>query len=158
MAEEGYFHIRVYVRVEKRVGGKGFGVRGFGGSFCLGTEIGSEFGEDGKRDRGPGFPRLRRIRGMCYFGGEWAMPTGICRGRGPMFDGGFSASEKRERFMEKTNIRAEVGAMGEPAPSPRELVDNLRELINEAEKMIVETASAQVDETVAELRGQLEEK
>lgn len=42
--------------------------------------------------------------------------------------------------------------------SPRELVENLRDLIEEAEKMIVETATSQVDETVAELREQLEEK
>ncbi len=77
-------------------------------------------------------------------------------------------------MVEKRNIRAEVGeetaatggttggATGATTAgataSPRELVENLRELINEAEKMIVETASAQMDETVAELREQLEMK
>lgn len=61
-------------------------------------------------------------------------------------------------MVEKRHVRAEVGEMEEPTPSPRELVENLRELIGEAEKMIVDTASAQMDETVAELREQLEEK
>lgn len=42
--------------------------------------------------------------------------------------------------------------------SPRELVDNLREMIDEAEKMIVNTATHQMDETVEELRGRLQEK
>lgn len=46
----------------------------------------------------------------------------------------------------------------ETAPSPRELVENLREMIDEAEHMIVQTASHQMDETVEELREQLQER
>jgi ElaB/YqjD/DUF883 family membrane-anchored ribosome-binding protein len=42
--------------------------------------------------------------------------------------------------------------------TPRALVENLRDMIDEAEKMIVDTATAQVDETVAELRERLQEK
>lgn len=42
--------------------------------------------------------------------------------------------------------------------SPRELVENLRELIDEAESMIIRTASHQMDETVEELRERLQEK
>lgn len=42
--------------------------------------------------------------------------------------------------------------------SARELVENLREMIDEAEKMIVSTASHQMDETVDELRANLQEK
>jgi|GEM_PF-2403385 len=41
---------------------------------------------------------------------------------------------------------------------PRELVENLRDLIEEAEQMIVDTATGHVDETVTELREQLEER
>lgn len=42
--------------------------------------------------------------------------------------------------------------------SPRELVENLKEMIDEAESMIIETASHQMDETVEELREQLQER
>lgn len=58
--------------------------------------------------------------------------------------------------MVQKNARKKV--IEEEAPSPRELVENLRDMIDEAERMIVETASAQVDETVGELREQLQEK
>lgn len=44
------------------------------------------------------------------------------------------------------------------APSPRELVENLRDMIADAERMIGETATRQVDETVEELRAQLQAK
>jgi ElaB/YqjD/DUF883 family membrane-anchored ribosome-binding protein len=50
-----------------------------------------------------------------------------------------------------------AGREGQPE-SPRELVENLREMIDEAEKMIVHTATHQMDETVEELRERLEEK
>jgi ElaB/YqjD/DUF883 family membrane-anchored ribosome-binding protein len=43
-------------------------------------------------------------------------------------------------------------------PSPRELVETLKEMIEEAESMIIHTATHQVDETVEELREQLQEK
>jgi ElaB/YqjD/DUF883 family membrane-anchored ribosome-binding protein len=43
-------------------------------------------------------------------------------------------------------------------PSPRELVESLKEMIDEAESMIIETASHQMDETVEELREQLQER
>lgn len=42
--------------------------------------------------------------------------------------------------------------------SPRELVENLRDMIDEAEEMIMQTASHQMDETVEELRERLQEK
>lgn len=46
----------------------------------------------------------------------------------------------------------------EQPQSARELVENLREMIDEAEEMIVRTASHQMDETVEELRENLQEK
>jgi ElaB/YqjD/DUF883 family membrane-anchored ribosome-binding protein len=61
-------------------------------------------------------------------------------------------------MVDKKHSRIEAEESGSAAVPPRVLVENLRELIEVAEKMIVDTASAQVDETVAELRDQLEEK
>lgn len=48
---------------------------------------------------------------------------------------------------------------GEEEPqSARELVENLRGMIDEAEQMIVQTASHRMDETVDDLRLHLQEK
>lgn len=44
------------------------------------------------------------------------------------------------------------------AETPAELAENLKRLIHDAEKMLVNSASEQVDETVEELRKQLREK
>lgn len=46
----------------------------------------------------------------------------------------------------------------EQPQSARELVENLKEMIDEAEQMILNTASHQMDETVDELRLNLQEK
>ncbi len=44
------------------------------------------------------------------------------------------------------------------AETPSELAKDLKQLIHDAEKMLVNTASEHVDETVEELRKQLREK
>lgn len=59
-------------------------------------------------------------------------------------------------MVQKKQTQKEAEA--ESPPSPRELVENLRQMIDEAESMIVGTASHQMDETVEELREQLQEK
>lgn len=60
--------------------------------------------------------------------------------------------------MARKQTRKQAQKREEPPPSGRELVQNLRQMIDEAEEMIVRAASHQVDEKVDELRMQLEEK
>src|SRR5690606_2084235 len=83
---------------------------------------------------------------ICRMGPGW---TGAGWGGDILTKGG---------VMARKQTRKQAQNREEPPPSGRELVQNLRQMIDEAEEMIVRAASHQVDEKVDELRMQLEEK